>query len=396
MERAGGLFVRQNRTAYKRERFRLRGRFDLRKRVDLSRLRGLKGMNYGNGRSLSMTYDNRLRMTRWNCGTTLDYKYFYDYLNEHTGRVTYAQNMNDGRLDRSYEYDHVGRLAFAHSGAEARAHAFSGQWGTMDGPYSLGFAYDVWGNMTQRFGWDGEVQGGSAGQTSFINYSYNSSNRRTGFGYDPAGNLTNDLGQTFTYDATGQQATAAFSGYSLGQSYDGNGVRVKKVENGSTTYYLRSSVFGGQVVAEIIWASVSWQWSRGYVFGATGLLAVQQNGVYWMHEDPVTKSKRVTNSAGTVVSTIELDPWGGDAGAAWSSNTTFQPKKFTSYDRDGNGSDEAMFRRHNRWHSRFDQPDPYGGSYKLSDPQSFNRYAYVQNDPVTHVDSGLGLRVFDA
>jgi len=45
-----------------------------------------------------------------------------------------------------------------------------------------------------------------------------------------------------------------------------------------------------------------------------------------------------------------------------------------------------MFRRYNRWHSRFDQPDPYDGSYSLTDPQSFNRYAYVQNDPVNSVD----------
>jgi hypothetical protein len=49
-----------------------------------------------------------------------------------------------------------------------------------------------------------------------------------------------------------------------------------------------------------------------------------------------------------------------------------------------------MFRRYNRWHSRFDQPDPYDGSYSLTNPQSFNRYAYVQNDPVNFVDpSGL-------
>jgi hypothetical protein len=41
-----------------------------------------------------------------------------------------------------------------------------------------------------------------------------------------------------------------------------------------------------------------------------------------------------------------------------------------------------MFRRYNRWWSRFDQPDPFAGSYELIDPQSFNRYAYVQNDPV--------------
>jgi hypothetical protein len=55
-----------------------------------------------------------------------------------------------------------------------------------------------------------------------------------------------------------------------------------------------------------------------------------------------------------------------------------------------------MHRRYNRWWSRFDQPDPYDGSYDLTDPQSFNRYAYVQNDPVNFIDpSGLdGIACF--
>ena len=39
---------------------------------------------------------------------------------------------------------------------------------------------------------------------------------------------------------------------------------------------------------------------------------------------------------------------------------------------------------------RFSQPDPYGGSYNFSDPQSLNRYGYVGNDPVNRKDpSGL-------
>ena len=42
--------------------------------------------------------------------------------------------------------------------------------------------------------------------------------------------------------------------------------------------------------------------------------------------------------------------------------------------------------------SRFAQPSRWEGSYDLTDPQSFNRYAYVRNDPVTFVDpSGLNL-----
>ncbi len=169
------------------------------------------------------------------------------------------------------------------------------------------------------------------------------------------------------------------------QSYDGDGLRVKKTEYGWTTFYLRSSVLGGQVIAEVDGNNV---WQRGYVYAGSTLMAVQQGGVFFVHEDPVTKSKRTTDINGNIVSTVELDPWGADT--ARSSNAAFQPKKFTSYERDANGSDEAMFRRYNRWHSRFDQPDPADGSYDATDPQSFNRYAYVQNNPVSFVDpSGL-------
>ena len=76
----------------------------------------------------------------------------------------------------------------------------------------------------------------------------------------------------------------------------------------------------------------------------------------------------MTNSSGAIISTLELDPWGADTNR--SSNVAFQPKKFTSYELDGNGSDEAMFRRYNRWQSRFDQPDPYDGAYNAAGRQT--------------------------
>jgi RHS repeat-associated protein len=344
----------------------------------------VKGMNYSNGRVMSAAYNERMQMTSWDVAGILGYNYFYHPFDERTGRVTFAQSHYDFSLNRSYEYDQVGRLILSHSGNEADAHAGApgGAWGTPNGPYSQGYDYDVWGNLTHKYGWGGEVHNTSPD----IYYSY-TNNRRNGFTYDASGNLTNDLGQTFTYDATGQQATSDYT--NLHNYYDGDGLRVKKTDSstyGGATYYLRSSVLGGQVVAEIRLDGENGtaSWSRGYVYAGTSLLAVQQNGVFFVHEDAVTKSKRVTDINGNIVSSVETDPWGADT--ARSSNGAFQPKKFTSYERDANGSDEAMARRYNRWHSRFDQPDPYEGSYDLGNPQSLNRYAYVGNDPVNFVD----------
>jgi RHS repeat-associated protein len=118
------------------------------------------------------------------------------------------------------------------------------------------------------------------------------------------------------------------------------------------------------------------------------MIALQSNGVYWRHSDPVTKGQRMTNSAGQVVSTVELDPFGGET--ARSSNTAFEKHRFTTYERDTNGGDDAQARRYEGKHQRFAQPDPYDGSYDLSDPQSLNRYSYVENDPVNFIDpSGL-------
>ena len=251
------------------------------------------------------------------------------------------------------------------------AHVGLGSWGTQDGPYSHHYDYDQYGNLTFREGWGGTNPAYTLGYTN---------NRLNAFTYDATGNLTDaGGGWTFTYDAEGQQASSA--AYNVQQYYDGDRLRAKKVENGTATYYLRSSVLGGQVVAEMNGGAT---WQRGYVYLGGELLAVQQDGVYWMHQDPVAKSKRVTDGSGNVVSAIELDPWGGETNR--SSSEVFQPHKFTSYERDVNGSDDAMHRRYNRWWSRFEQPDPYDGSYSLTDPQSFNRYAYTQNDPVNFID----------
>jgi RHS repeat-associated protein len=146
------------------------------------------------------------------------------------------------------------------------------------------------------------------------------------------------------------------------------------------------------VVAEIRNGGGSWIWSRGYVYWPGGeLLAVQQGVVRWVHRDPVVKSARVVDVSGQVESVVELDPWGGETER--SENPRYHPYVYGGYERDGNWSDQAQRRVYHGWYSRFYQPDPWEGSYDLTDPQSFNRYTYVQNDPVNFIDPDGLLRI---
>jgi RHS repeat-associated protein len=344
----------------------------------------LRQISYGNGRALSLSYDARMRLTRWDMPNVMGWEYHYDTpnINENTNRVAYARNLYDPTLDRSYDYDHVGRLWASHTGTEARGHSGVGPGGPADGPYAFNQAYDVYGNVTQRNGWGG--WNFAFQSATFVNNRMQA-NPQTGAAmqYDASGNLTNDGQESYIYDATGQQSYA--SGTNLYQYYDGDSLRAKKVEGGVASYYVRSSMLDQQVVGEIS----NNVWKRAYVYLGTEKLILQESGqTRWVHADPVTKSQRATDASGAVVSVIDLDPFGGET--ARSSNVQLMSTRFTTYERDGNGGDEAQARRFEGQWTRFSQPDPSNRSYRLSDPQSFNRYTYAGNDPVNRRDpSGL-------
>jgi YD repeat-containing protein len=149
----------------------------------LYRAFGLKDMSYGNGKTLSMKYDNRMRPTEWHVPTVMQWDYSYNF-SENTGRVTYAKNVDDPTLDRSYDYDQAGRLIVSHSGQEARWHIGTATW-AINGPYSQLYGYDQFGNRTHREGW-----GGSYGASNINENLTYSSNKQVGLSYDAAGNYT--------------------------------------------------------------------------------------------------------------------------------------------------------------------------------------------------------------
>ena len=312
---------------------------------------GTKQLNYGNGLQFNLSYNARLQPTQYRLRNEQsivrdgsDYQYYDD------GRVRFASNMvgaNEGitpanAFDRAYNYDHVGRLAEASTGPEARGEVLPPPPPQPNNPYKQVNTYDVWGNLigrANRFWRMGQNDGGAY-----------SNNRRQGWQYDQAGKVLRDS-NVHTYDAAGRQATmvgpAILGGGETGhpqtpateiaQSYDGDGTTAKRIEtrrteeliNGgpqteittsvTTTYYVRPRALGGQVMIEL---SAAGNRNKSYVYAGNERIAEDNNlfvgGPYfitWRHSNPVTVTILTTLDSGTIHNRSEFDPFGAEVGS---------------------------------------------------------------------------------
>jgi RHS repeat-associated protein len=80
-------------------------------------------------------------------------------------------------------------------------------------------------------------------------------------------------------------------------------------------------------------------------------------------------------------------PFGQD----FAESGTQEKHHLTSYDRDSeSGLDYAVNREYAPTVGRFDKADPYEASGYMVEPQSWNRYSYVGNDPINY-DDPVGL-----
>lgn len=117
----------------------------------------------------------------------------------------------------------------------------------------------------------------------------------------------------------------------------------------------------------------------------------------WVHSNLATHyflrdglgSLRATVSpAGAVQDDVDYYPWGAKALGSFTSGAT---NTFTGDESDTESSTfHTDFRQLSASLGRWLRPDPYDGSYDATNPQSFNRYSYVGNSPITDIDpSGL-------
>ena len=265
----------------------------------------------------------------------------------------------------NYSYDNVNRVSSASD---------SGGW-------SRSFHYDQYGNL-----WTTGASGTPISGLMPTANVYNGNNQITGNSYDGAGNLTGLGTYTLVYDAENRltQATDAPSagGGSVQYFYDAGGQRVmKQFAGGARTVYVYDAL--GQLAAEYSSAAAD--------------TVTPACGTCYLTTDHLGSTRLVTDADGNVVARHDYLPFGeevpaGSAGRTgpWGAFDSVS-QKFTGQERDQEtGLDFFQARHFSNVLGRFLSADPGNAGADLSDPQTWNGYSYVRNNPLALVDpSGM-------
>ncbi len=114
-----------------------------------------------------------------------------------------------------------------------------------------------------------------------------------------------------------------------------------------------------------------------YYWGSKPVAFYKNSQTHFQHQDYLGTERIRTTYNGGVEGTFTSLPF-GDAQAT-ASGSDLDAYHFASLDTDyETWTDHAQFRQYSDTQGRWMRPDPYGGSYDPSNPQSMNRYAYVQ------------------
>jgi RHS repeat-associated protein len=106
--------------------------------------------------------------------------------------------------------------------------------------------------------------------------------------------------------------------------------------------------------------------------------------VQYVHWDHLGSTRMVTDEHGISIASFKYYPFGYEAEFAGGSELR---QRFTGHERDdGVGLDYMMARSCRMSLGRFLEPDPYDESMRPALPQSWNRYSYVLNNPISATD----------
>jgi RHS repeat-associated protein len=301
--------------------------------------------------------------------------------NGNVAGMYYSDSANSGLSHTaSYNYDGVNRL----SGAAA----------TGNSTYSQSYTYDPYGNMSCA---------ASPAENKCIALTYSASTNQittSGYAYDAAGDLQNDGTYTYQWDAEARLAkviNGAGTAIST-NTYNALGQRVRDVTTSSTTdeaygaggnllwrytgdpSNMRSFVpFRGAILAEYYPGTGTMNPLE------VGSMTTTTSGTLFDHPDELGSITTGTSYDGSPCQERLFYPFGELWTGAGSCGMHQTFAQLPDYDSETDQYNTAN--RHYNPTGRWLSPDPGGlKAVKLEDPQTWNMYAYVRNNPTTLTD----------
>ena len=345
---------------------------------------GLTSVNLGSGMTESYSWNDRLQQVGQSTGSLLSLNFY-----PCTGLAT-SCSTNNGNIQQQtitvpgmtatqqYGYDNLNRLTVAAENGAANCSTTGGTW-------CQHFAYDTAGNrrMDQSYGYGGTLW--DAGTFSPATNRIADANWR----YDDSGNVTKApvAGLTMGYDAENRQVALCTQGelpcpnqWQAGRTvyvYDGLGQRVGKIDgSGKQTVYVYDAF--GNLAAE---------------YAPGGAPADQTQ---YVTVDNLGSTRLITGSNGT--ERHDYYPFGVEAGGGWRTTglgylADTMRQQFTGAEFDNESTLNFLQARYlSTGQGRFTSVDPGNAGADPGDPQTWNGYAYVGNNPLSYTDpDGLGI-----
>jgi RHS repeat-associated protein len=331
-----------------------------------------------------------------NHGNVMDLVYDFGLAFSDNGNVLGITNKKDDTRSQVFTYDSLNRILTAET-TSTHSTSPANCWSEV-------YQYDnltsggAWGNLTNIGA--GPSQYNGCTQESGLSITVNSNNQisTSGFAYDSAGNLTGNGSIGLRYDAESRICSIGGTSCITGTTYvyDGDGRRAEKTASGSA-YKLYWYDTSGNVLDETDGAgSTANSNFNEYVFFRGNRIAKRNSSgaVSYYFADSLGTARVVTDSTGTVPPLDDSDyyPFGGERDVLFSSGNAY---KFTGKERDSeSGLDNFGARSYSSQNARFTSSDPKRSSALPIDPQSWNRYAYTENNPLKYVDpDGMDLKL---
>ncbi len=215
-------------------------------------------------------------------------------------------------------------------------------------------------------------------------------NRLTGYTYDAAGNVLSGGGRSFTYDALNMPSSSTFGGETTHYVYGPGDERAAAIDSaGQERWTMRDPQ--QRVIREYQRAPFGpWVPERDYIY-ADGLLAAMGTAAGTqptLHRryfgDHLGSPRLIIDGDGAKVSGHTYLPFGGEIPDAGNPVPDDERLKFTGHERDAADLDYLHARYYGPLVGRFLSTDPVQGD--ANRPQSWNRYSYVDNNPLGFVD----------